>query len=66
MDVYCLVVSTVDERASTYDQIMKSKDRDKWMKAMEDEISQSRHRIHGSSRSCLKERKQLEVVERSN
>jgi hypothetical protein len=38
MDVYCLIASTVDERASTYDQIMKSKDRDKPMKAMEDEI----------------------------
>jgi hypothetical protein len=38
MDVDCLIASTVDERASTYDQITKSKDRDKWMKAMEDEI----------------------------
>ncbi len=38
MDVYCLIASTEDERVSTYDQIMKSEDRDKWMKAMEDEI----------------------------
>ncbi len=33
MDVSCLIASTVDERASTYDQIMKSKDCDMWMKA---------------------------------
>jgi hypothetical protein len=38
MDVYCLIASIVDERASTHDQTMKSKDRDKWMKAMEDEM----------------------------
>ncbi len=29
MDVYCLMVDTEDERASTYAQIMKSKDNDK-------------------------------------
>jgi len=35
MDVYCLMADTEDERASTYDQIMKSKDSDKWLKSYE-------------------------------
>ena len=37
-DVYCLVASAMDEQASTYDQIMKSANRDQWLKAMKDEI----------------------------
>jgi hypothetical protein len=39
MDVYCLMADTEDERASTYDQIMKSKDSDKWFKAMKEEMN---------------------------
>jgi hypothetical protein len=38
MDVYCLMADTEDERASRYDQIMKSKESDKWFKAMKEEV----------------------------
>jgi hypothetical protein len=34
MKVYYLMADTEGERASTYAQIMKSKDNDKWLKAM--------------------------------
>ena len=37
-DVYCLVADTLDEQASTYDQIMKSPHRDQWIKAMKEEM----------------------------
>ena len=37
-DVYCLVADTLDEKTSTYDQIMKSPHRDQWIKAMKEEM----------------------------
>ena len=33
-DVLCLIASTVDEQASTYEQIMKSEHRDQWLKTI--------------------------------
>ena len=37
-DVYCLVAEIMDEQASTYEQIMKSDNRDQWQKAMDNEM----------------------------
>ena len=37
-DVYCLVADTLDEQASSFDQIMKSTHRDQWLMAMKDEM----------------------------
>ena len=37
-DVYCLVAEIMDEQASTYEQIMKSDNRDQWKKAMDNEM----------------------------
>ncbi len=39
MGVYCLKVVTEGERTSTYAQIMKSKDSDKWLKAVKEEMN---------------------------
>ena len=37
-EVYCLVADTLDEQASSYEQIMKSECRDQWKKAMDAEM----------------------------
>jgi hypothetical protein len=39
MDVYCLMADTENERASMYAHIMKSKDTDKWVKAIKEEMN---------------------------
>ena len=55
MDVYCLMADTEDERASTYDQIMKSKDSDKWFKAMKEEMNSMKIQGTWALTVCLKE-----------
>ncbi len=42
IDVYCLMADSDDERTSTYVQIMKSKDKDKWLKEMKGEMNSNK------------------------